>query len=99
MRSAVALLILFSCAGCAAFEKSVAQAPAPQPAVASSSISAPVAEATPPRFECSDGTISSSQDACQIAMARARLPPSQAVERTPIPSASSSASPTTGSVR
>ena len=103
MRSAVAvqmlaLLVSFSCAGCAGFEKSVAQAPAPQPAAAPSAPS-PVAEATPPRFECSDGTISISQDACQIAMARARLPPSQTAERTSNPSSSNGASPTTGAAR
>jgi hypothetical protein len=82
VRSALALLILVSCAGCADFQKSVAQAPAPQPA-ASPASPPPVAEAAAPaRFECSDGTISSSQDACLIAMAKARLPPSESVERT-----------------
>jgi hypothetical protein len=44
----------------------------------------PVAETVPaPRFECSDGTISSSQDACQIAMARARLPASNSISPGP----------------
>jgi hypothetical protein len=94
VRSALALLISFSCAGCADFQKSVAQAPAPQQA-AVPAIPPPVAEAAPAKFECSDGTISSSQDACQIAMARARLPPSQTVERTsPNPTPSTGASST-----
>jgi hypothetical protein len=81
VRSALALLILVSCAGCADVQKSIAQAPAPQPAAAPAN-PPPVADAAPARFECSDGTISSSQDACLIAMAKARLPPSPSVERT-----------------
>jgi len=81
VRSALALVILVSCAGCADFQKSIAQAPAPQPAAATANPPA-ASEAAPARFECSDGTISSSQDACLIAMAKARLPPSQSVERT-----------------
>jgi hypothetical protein len=82
MRSALTLLIMISCAGCADFQKSIAQAPAPQPAATQPANPSPVAEAAPARFECSDGTISSSQDACLIAMAKARLPPSQSVDRT-----------------
>ncbi len=40
---------------------------------------APVTTAEEPRkFECSDGTISSSQYGCLVEMAKARLPPSQA---------------------
>jgi hypothetical protein len=94
VRAALALLISFSCAGCADFQKSVAQAPAPQQAAVPAT-PPPVADAAPARFECSDGTISSSQDACLVAMARARLPPSQTVERTsPNPAPSTSASPT-----
>ncbi len=76
MRLALALLIALSSTGCAFFQKPAAQASAPQQAVVAAS-PPPVADA-PPRFECSDGTISSSQDACLVAMARARLPPSQA---------------------
>jgi hypothetical protein len=89
VRSALALLILISCAGCADLQKLVAQGSAPQPAVASANPPpanpAPVAEVAPARFECSDGTISSSQDACQIAMARARLPPSSSAAPTTAP--------------
>ena len=91
MRSALALLIMLSCAGCADFQKLVAQAPAPQPAqVPANPLPAnprPVADAAPAKFECSDGTISTSQDACLVAMAKARLPPG------------SSVSPTTGTAR
>ena len=79
VRSAIALLIMVSCAGCADFQKSVAQAPQPAAVPANPP---PVADAAPARFECSDGTISTSQDACLIAMAKARLPPSQTVEQT-----------------
>ncbi len=86
VRSALALFILISCAGCADFQKLVAQGPAPQPAVAPTNpppaSPAPVADVAPARFECSDGTISSSQDACLIAMARARLPPSSSAAST-----------------
>jgi hypothetical protein len=42
---------------------------------------APVADAAPPRFECSDGTISTSQSGCLVNMARARLPPGQPADR------------------
>ena len=90
VRSALALLILISCAGCADFQKLVAQGPAPPPAVAPANPPAPanpapVADIAPARFECSDGTISSSQDACLIAMARARLPPSGSAAPTTAP--------------
>jgi hypothetical protein len=81
MRLALALLITLSCAGCADILKPAAQAPAPQQAVATAN-PPPVADA-PPKFECSDGTISSSQEACLVAMARARLPASQTTDRTP----------------
>jgi hypothetical protein len=90
VRSALALLITLSCAGCADFQKLVAQKPPPAAAQTSSTQTTPppaspppVAEAVPPRFECSDGTISSSQDACQIAMARARLPASNSISPSP----------------
>jgi len=83
VRSALALLMLVWCAGCADFQKLVAQAPQPAQVQANPPANPPpVADVAPARFECSDGTISTSQDACQIAMARARLPPSQNVERT-----------------
>jgi len=81
--------MLVWCAGCADFQKLVTQAPAPAAAPQTAQAPAnppanppPVADAAPAKFECSDGTISTSQDACLIAMARARLPPSQNVERT-----------------
>lgn len=75
MRLVLALSIAVSCTGCADFQKPAAQVPAPRPAAATAN-PPPVADAAPPRFECSDGTVSSSQDACLVAMARARLPPS-----------------------
>jgi hypothetical protein len=76
-----------TCAGCALMQKpatqSVAQAPAPnQLAAAAPPAAAPSADA-PPRFECSDGTISVSQTGCLVNMAHARLPASQADERAP----------------
>jgi hypothetical protein len=76
MRFSVVVLIALSCGACSRFQKPVAEASAPQPA-ATPEKSAPVADAAPARFECSDGTISTSQDACLVSMAHARLPPSQ----------------------
>jgi hypothetical protein len=76
MRIDLVLLLSVWCAGCASFDKPVAQAPAPQQAAAAAS-PAPVAEAASPKFECSDGTISFSQTGCLVNMAKARLPPSQ----------------------
>jgi hypothetical protein len=72
MRSGLVLLILLLSAGCARVDKPVAQAQAPQAAAPEKP--APVATAPPPGFNCSDGTVSSSQDACLVDMARARLP-------------------------
>ena len=94
MRLALAPLIALSCTGCADILKPAAQVSPPQQA-AVAAVPAPVADSSPPKFECSDGTISSSQDACLVAMARARLPPSQAIERIPPnPTPSTGASPT-----
>jgi PBP1b-binding outer membrane lipoprotein LpoB len=76
MRLALALLIALSCTGCAYFQKPAAQAPAPQQAAVA--VDPPPVADVPAKFECSDGTISISQDACLVAMARARLPPGQA---------------------
>jgi len=74
VRLALALLIAFSCTGCADLLKPAAQAPAPQQAAVAAN--PPKVADAPARFECSDGTISTSQDACLVAMAKARLPPS-----------------------
>jgi hypothetical protein len=71
-----------SCTGCADVRKPAAQAPAPQQAAVTEN-PPPAADAASPKFECSDGTVSISQDACIVAMARARLPPSETIERTP----------------
>lgn len=79
MRFGVVVLIALSCVACARFQKPVAEASAPPPAaVADKPAPAPVADAAPAKFECSDGTISTSQDACLVSMAHARLPPSRA---------------------
>jgi hypothetical protein len=97
MRLGLVLLMLLACTGCARLQKPAAQAAAPQPAVAPDK-PAPVADAAPAGFTCSDGSISSSQDACLVDMARARLPP-PTIERAPIHPAHSSSDPPTGSVR
>jgi hypothetical protein len=78
MRLGVVLLVALSCAACA-LSKPAAQAPAPQQATMQLR-PPPVADSGPAKFECSDGTISTSQDACLVAMAHARLPPSQTME-------------------
>jgi hypothetical protein len=83
VRLSLASTILFLCAGCTALEKPAAQAPAPRQA-AVAAIPVPVAEPLA-KFECSDGTISTSQDACLVAMARARLPPGQTMGQPPPP--------------
>ncbi len=97
MRFGVVVLIALSSAACAPFQKPVAQAAATQPAAPENP--APVADAVPAsaKFECSDGTVSNSQEACLVNMARARLPPGQTSERTPAGSAAGDQP--TGSVR
>jgi len=96
MRIGAAVLISLWCAGCAFSEKSAALAPAPQQAAAPEK-TAPVADAAPARFECSDGTISTSQYGCLVNMARARLPPGQPADRTP--SNSTASQPATDATR
>jgi hypothetical protein len=97
MRLGLVLLIVLSCIGCARLDKPAAQAAGSQQAIAPEK-SAPVADAAPPGFTCSDGSISRSQDACLIDMARTRLPP-PAIERAPINPAPSTGDQPTGSVR
>jgi hypothetical protein len=82
MRASSALLILLSCPGCALSQKPIAQNSAPQQAGAPQN-PAPVADASSPNFECSDGTISVSQTGCLVNMAHARLPP-QSAEQVPV---------------
>jgi hypothetical protein len=96
MRVAPVLLISLSCAGCALSPKPVA--PAPQQAAALEK-PAPAADAEPPRFECSDGTISVSQYGCLVNMARARLPPGQSTERTLVNSAPATGAPPANATR
>lgn len=98
MRFGVVVLIALSCVACARFQKPVAEASAPQPAAAADK-PAPVADATAARFECSDGSISTSQEACLVNMARARLPPSQSGGRVPANPGSAAVDMPTGSVR
>jgi hypothetical protein len=98
MRFGVVVLIALSCVACARFQKPVAEASAPPPAAVAEK-SAPVADAAPARFECSDGTISTSQDACLVSMAHARLPPSQSGGRMPPNAGSAAGDMPTGSVR
>ena len=75
MRTGLVLSILLLSAGCAHFDKPAAQAQAPKAAAPEQP--APVAAARAPGFNCSDGTVSTSLDACLADMARARLPPQQ----------------------
>jgi hypothetical protein len=98
MRFGVVVLIALSCVACARFDKPAAEASAPQPAAVPDK-PAPVADAAPARFECSDGTISTSQEACLVNMARARLPPSQSGGRVPPNPGSATSDMPTGSVR
>jgi hypothetical protein len=75
VRLAFALLIVLLCAGCADSLRSAAQAPEPQQAAVATNL--PTVVEAPRKFRCSDGTISNSQYDCLVAMAKARLPPSQ----------------------
>jgi hypothetical protein len=97
MRFGVVVLIALTCVACARFEKPITEASAPQPAAAADK-QAPVADVAPARFECSDGTISTSQEACLVNMARARLPPSQQGGRVPPNPGSATGDMPTGSV-
>jgi hypothetical protein len=92
MRIGIVVLVSLWCGGCAwlGSEKPAAQASAPQQAAALEK-TAPVADTAPARFECSDGTISTSQYGCIVNMARARLPPGQSADRAP-PSSSTPSS-------
>jgi hypothetical protein len=98
MRIGIAVLICLWCAGCALSEKSAALAPAPEQAAAPEK-TAPVADAAPARFECSDGTISISQHGCLVSMAHARLPPGQQADRAPSSSAPIANQPPTDAAR
>jgi hypothetical protein len=93
MRIDLVLLISVGCTGCAALQKPVEHATAPQPAAAAPANPAPVADTGPARFECSDGTISFSQTGCLVNMARARLPPSQQADPAPTGSVTTGQSP------
>jgi hypothetical protein len=93
MRIDLVLLISAWCAGCASFQKPVAQAAAPPPAAAAEK-PAPAADSATAKFECSDGTISFSQTGCLVNMARARLPPSQQTDPAASGSATTGQSPT-----
>jgi hypothetical protein len=98
MRFGVVLMIALSCVACTRFQKPVAEASAPQ-TVAAPEKPAPAADAGPAKFECSDGTISTSQDACLVSMAHARLPPSQTGGRVLGNPGSATDDASTGSVR
>jgi len=76
VRSTFAFLIALLCGGCADSLRSAVQAPEPQQTAAAANLPTSVEE--PRKFRCSDGTISNSQHDCLVAMAKARLPPSQA---------------------
>jgi hypothetical protein len=101
MRIGIAVLISLWCGGCAWLEKPAALAPAPQQAAAPEKAApvSPVADAVPARFECSDGTISTSQYGCLVNMARARLPPGQPADQTPANSAPTASQPPAGPTR
>jgi hypothetical protein len=98
MRFGVILLMALSSAACAPFQQPAAQASASQQAAVPEK-SPPVADAAPARFECSDGTVSNSQETCLVNMARARLPPGQTIERTPTHPATAAGDVPTGATR
>ena len=98
MRFGVVLLMALSSAACAQFQQPAAQASAAQQAAVPEK-PAPVADAAPAKFECSDGTVSNSQETCLVNMARARLPPGQTADRTPTRPAPGATDVPTGATR
>jgi hypothetical protein len=97
MRFGLISLICLSCIACARLQKSAEQEP---PTIATPKQAPPVVDhETSTVFECSDGTISTSQDACIVSMANRRLPPSQQVDRSPIKPAAATIETPTGATR
>jgi hypothetical protein len=81
MRKGLILLVLLLSVGCARLQQVLAPDPGKtataETAPPRASEAAPVAADAPQPFECSDGTMAPSFTACQINMARTRLPPSE----------------------
>jgi hypothetical protein len=79
MRFGLISLIILFCIACARLQNSAEQGPPTTAALKQ----APgvVDHKTSAAFECTDGTISTSLDACLVSMANKRLPPSQQVDR------------------
>jgi hypothetical protein len=96
MRFGLVSLIFLSCIACARLQ-SAEQEP---PKTATLKQAPPVVDhETSAVFECSDGTVSTSQDACIVSMANRRLPPSQQVDRSPIKPAAATIETPTGATR
>jgi hypothetical protein len=83
MRFGLISLIFLSCVACARVQNSAEQGP-PTTAALKQAPAAVVDHETSAGFECTDGTISTSLDACLVSMANKRLPPSQQVDRNSI---------------
>jgi hypothetical protein len=97
MRFGLVSLIFLSCIACARLQKSAEQEP---PTTATLKQAPPVVgHETSAVVECSDGTVSTSLDACIVSMANRRLPPSQQVDRSPIKPAAATIEMPTGATR
>jgi hypothetical protein len=82
MRFGLISLIFLSCVACARVQNSAEQGP---PTIAALKQAPAVMDhETAVGFECTDGTVSTSLDACLVSMANKRLPPSQQVDRNSI---------------
>jgi uncharacterized protein YcfJ len=76
VRQALTFVALLSCGGCAALTTMTSHEPESRQAPVMTASPAVTTVEEPRKFECSDGTITNSQYDCLVAMARARLPPS-----------------------
>jgi len=106
MRFGLISLICLSCIACARLQNTteqkaqttVAAEQEPQ-TTAALKPSSPVVNHKTASVECSDGTVSTSQNDCIVSMANRRLPPSQRVDRSPIKPAAATIETVTGATR
>jgi hypothetical protein len=97
MRFGLISLIVLSCIACARLQNSAEQGPPTTAALKQAP--AVVDHETSTAFECTDGTVSTSLDACLVSMANKRLPPSQQVDRNSIKPATATIEAPTGATR
>jgi hypothetical protein len=107
MRSGLISLVFLSCIACTRLQNSAereSQTRESQTRESQANVAlkqaAPVADReTSAGFECTDGTFSTSLDACLISMANKRLPPSQQVDGSSIKPAAAATEKPAGATR